>query len=142
MRHRRVADLLNRERLVQVEADTSVREACQVMTMAGVASLAVTRDGALLGLFGTRDAAEQVIAMGRDPDRTTLAEVVAKGAPSLPPDASAADAAAMMLDSRLQELPVLRGKRVVGLLSLRSLLAALADTEERAAKKATRGATR
>jgi CBS domain-containing protein len=122
--HRRIADLVKGERIVKVPADTSVREACQVMKMTGSTSLAVTEGERLLGVFSTRDATLQVIAMGRDPDRTTLADVVAQTQPTIGPDATADEALLLLLDAKLQELAVTDGQKILGLVSLDRLVQA------------------
>ncbi len=124
MRYRRVSDLLGRERVVEVAAETSVREACQIMALMGVSALVVTAGDGFVGLFTGRDATAQVIALSRDPDRTTLAEVVANAPPTVGPDATPTEALLLLLDAKLQELPVTEGARVLGLVSLRRLLEA------------------
>jgi CBS domain-containing protein len=124
MQYRRVADLLGRDRVVKIPGDASVREACQVMRMTGVACLVVVENERLLGVFTAEDAGLQVVALGRDPDRTPLAELLGGLPPTVAADTSLDDALTLLLDGRLQQMPVLEGTQVVGLLTLRRLIEA------------------
>ncbi len=124
MQYRRVGDLLGRDRVVRVSADTSVREACQLMRLTGVGCLLVCDGDRPLGVFGARDAGVQVVALGHDPDRTTLAQVVVGMPPTVAPEASLEEALTLVLDGKLEQMPVTEGARVVGLLTLHRLLEA------------------
>jgi CBS domain-containing protein len=84
-------------------------------------SVLVVEGGRLLGIFTQRDAIERVFACGRDPDLTRLAEVMTQEPDTIGPNERVDDAIRRMDEFGYRHLPVVDGREVIGVLSLRDL---------------------
>jgi CBS domain-containing protein len=123
MPHRCVRDLVEREALVSATADTSVRAATKTMTEHVCGSILVTEGESLIGIFTTHDLLTRVIAAGRDPDTTSLGEVMTHDLETLPAEASLKTAVQRLEALRHRcYLPVVEDGRIIGVLSTRHLL--------------------
>lgn len=99
--------------------DMTVIDAARQMADQGVGAVPVCKtDGRLAGVITDRDLAVMVIAEGRDPASTQIAdlldgsEVVTIGA-----DDSVEEAIRTMKDHSVRRLPVIDGNRLVGVVS-------------------------
>ena len=70
-----------------------------------------------MGIFTGRDAVCRVLAEGKDPAETTLAEVMTVEPATMPPTSSAIDALRLMQDGGFRHVPVVAGHKVVGIVS-------------------------
>ena len=115
---RPVATLIRNQVVLTLPPGATVRAACQRMRERYVGSVLVTdpRDH-LVGIFTERDAVCRVLAESRDADRTTLAQVMTTGVVTVPPRATALEALRLMQDGGFRHVPVVEGKRVVGVVS-------------------------
>ena len=84
-----------------------------------VGAVLVTTDGHLDGIFTERDMVNRVVAEGRDPDRTTLAEVMTADPDTIAPTTTAIEALRLMNDGGYRHLPIVERGRVVGIVSRR-----------------------
>ena len=115
---RPVAALIRNQVVLALPPQATVRAACQRMRERYVGSVLVTdeRDH-LVGIFTERDAVCRVLAESRDADRTTLAEVMTTEVATVSPQATALDALRLMQDGGFRHVPVVAGRRVVGIVS-------------------------
>lgn len=120
-RRKLMPDVIQAQDLVTFPPTTLVRAAVRKMTDKRIGAVMVTEDGALKGIFTERDLTVRVVAQGRDPDTTTLAEVMTANPDTLPPDALAFAAFEMMLSHTYRHLPVVDNGKVVGIISIRDL---------------------
>lgn len=136
MRHRTVREIMTHRTVCRVSPGTSVREAIRLMSACNVGSVLVTDDGRLAGIFTERDAVRRVLAAGRDPDLTIVAEVMTREPDTIRPGASVDDAIRCMDEFGYRHLPVVDGDVLVGVLSIRDcsiddLAAMSAELDER-----------
>ena len=98
----------------------TVREAARLMAARNIGSVLVTgRDGRLEGILTERDILCRIVAPGCDPDRTRLQEVMTKDPDTIGPDEPAIEALRRMRDGGYRHLPVVDGRRLVGIVSRR-----------------------
>ena len=121
MRNRTVRDIMSCVGICQQPPRASVREACRLMAEHRCGSVLVVDDGRLLGIFTEGDAMERVVACGRDPDRTPLAEVMTGEPDTIGPNAPVDDVIRRMDEFGYRHLPVVDGRQVIGVLSIRDL---------------------
>lgn len=86
--------------------EVSITQAAQIMTQAGVSSLLITHDDALVGIVTDRDLRRRVLAEGRDP-ATPVSEVMTQNPVTLPVDALAFEMMLEMTGRNIHHLPVL-----------------------------------
>ena len=93
MIRRVIPDVVRDQELLELSAQTTVREATGRMRLRHVGAVLITRDEQLDGIFTERDMVYRVVAEGRDPERTLLAEVMTRNPDTIRPDTTAIDAA-------------------------------------------------
>ena len=119
MQHRTVRDVMTPCALHQPPAAT-VCDAIKIMAERNVSSVLVCEAGQLLGIFTERDAVRRVLALGRDPAHTPLAEVMTRDPDTIRPEEGVDEAIRRMDEFGSRHLAVVEnGGGVVGVLSLR-----------------------
>lgn len=116
---RTMSEIVRDQDPVMMSPRSSIKHACERMRDRRVgAVLVIDRNHRLVGIFTGRDAVCRVLAEGKDPAKTTLAEVMTANPRSLPPIRSAIEALRLMSDSGFRHVPVVDGEKVVGVVSL------------------------
>ncbi|BBK38780.1 signal transduction protein [Allostella sp. ATCC 35155] len=116
MRH--LSDMVRDQDPLVLRQQSSVASACQHMRDRRVGAVLVTdAAGRLLGIFTGRDAVARVLAEGRSPSDTRLADVMTRDPATIPPQCTAIEALRAMQDGGFRHLPVVDGHRVVGVVS-------------------------
>jgi CBS domain-containing protein len=110
-------------------AAASAQEAGELLTRPEVRAVLVVDGEELVGLVTAHELVERVIAAGRDPRTTTLAEVAEPAAATVSPDTALDEAYRLMEEGDLERLPVTEGSRLVGVLSRSALTRRLAEDE-------------
>ncbi len=121
MRHRTVRDVMSCSGVCQQPPGASVRAACRLMAQHHCGSVLVVEGERLIGIFTERDAIERVFARGLDADLTFLAEVMTREPDTIGPQERLEAAIRCMDEFGYRHLPVVEGRRVVGVLSIRDL---------------------
>ena len=113
------------EPVVAVPPDATLRDAARAMRARGVSSVLVGELGRPVSILTERDL---TMALATDLAPDTAAEAVAVSDPyTLPLDATMSDAAVVMLRTGVRHLIVTDGHRAIGVVSMRDVLAALAQ---------------
>jgi CBS domain-containing protein len=125
MARRIVPDLVQNQVLTILSPTLSVREAAKAMAERNIGAVLVAEGGRLKGICTERDVAHRVVAKGRDPNLTTIADIMTHDPAVIAPDERPAVALDIMRRIGCRHLPVLDGERIVGMLSIRDLYAAI-----------------
>jgi CBS domain-containing protein len=97
-------------------------DAVRLMKERDVETLFVIENGAMLGAFTQRDLTFRVVLTRRDPEVTTVQEVMSSPAITLPIDATVADALGVMADHRVPQLPIVDERGTIrGMVTLRDI---------------------
>jgi CBS domain-containing protein len=115
-------DLMNR-RVAATTPDTPVAAAAASMVQANVGSAVVMQGSFLAGILTERDVM-RAAASGQDLSVSVVSDWMSPDPQSVSPDTSAEDAAQIMLLNGFRHLPVVQGRMVCGVVSLRDLFAA------------------
>jgi CBS domain-containing protein len=108
---------------VSLGPEDTVLRAAQLMDERGIGSIAIVADGRLVGMFTERDVLRRVVAQRRDPATTKLAEVMTTPVTACGPEATIEECAATMDARHVRHLPVVSADRLLGMISIRDLLA-------------------
>jgi signal-transduction protein with cAMP-binding, CBS, and nucleotidyltransferase domain len=122
MFERSVKDLMDCDQGLQLAPQTSVRAAAEAMAAARRGAVMVVADGHLAGIFTERDALFRVIARGRDPEATSLAEVMTAEPRTVSPTDSYGYALVLMQEGGFRHAPVIEGGRPIGMISARNAM--------------------
>jgi CBS domain-containing protein len=109
--------------VVDADPQTSVAQAAAAMVAAGVGSAIIMQGSFLAGILTERDVL-RAAASGQDLRVAPVAEWMTPDPQSAGPDVAAEEAAQIMLLHGFRHLPVVEGRQVCGVVSLRDLFAA------------------
>jgi len=101
---------------------STVIEAARTMKAHDVGALLVLDGTRLCGIFTERDALFRVLAAGRDPANTRLADVMTPQPQTIHPDEPFLHALRVMHKCRFRHLPVVEFDRPLGMVSVRDAL--------------------
>jgi len=97
-------------------------KAAQLMGEKNVGIVMVIDAGSLVGVFSERDFMRRVIGVGKDPEKTTLAEVMTKRVVIAREDDDAEICLEKMEKEGCRHLPVVSGDKPMAMLSIRDLM--------------------
>lgn len=100
-----------------VGPEDPVMDAVTEMDARGVGSLLVVANGLPVGIITERDVLRRVVAVKRDPKATPVGEVMTREVVAIHPDATVADAMALVDSRRCRHLPVVEEGKLLGLIS-------------------------
>jgi CBS domain-containing protein len=118
----KVYDLVKDRKVYFIEADRTVLEAARLMMEHSFGALPVMRNGELVGIFSERDIMNRVVAVGRTPGTTRVAEVMTANPRSVSPDETVENCLFLMREFGFRHLPICDGKQLKGLVSSRDIL--------------------
>jgi CBS domain-containing protein len=104
------------------QLSSSVAAAVATMVRAHVGALIVCDGSRPVGIFTERDVMVRVLLAGRDPARTMLDMVMTRDPLCITPTTTVKEAMAIMTDRRCRHLPVVRGGRIAGMISIGDLV--------------------
>jgi CBS domain-containing protein len=87
-----------------------------------IGALPVLRDGRLVGIFSERDVMNRVVAAGRTPGTTRVAEVMTSNPRTVDADETLEDCLFLMKEFNFRHVVVMSGPDLKGLVSLRDIL--------------------
>jgi len=118
----RLKNILHQDTLFSVRQNETVCAVARTMANLGVGAILVLDDGRLSGLFSERDLMVRVIVAGRNPDSTLVSQVMSTNLTTVPDTATVAEAMEQMHLHKCRHLPVMRGEKIVGMVSMRDLM--------------------
>lgn len=118
----RVRTVMQRKKLLTAPPQTTVSKAAQLMAHKNVGAVMVVEKEQLVGIFTERDAVFRVIAQGRDPHITPLAEVMTVAPKTIDPEKTYGYALHMMHENGFRHVPVIENGKPVGIVSSRNAL--------------------
>ena len=118
----RVRDVLGYRDLYSVEPQMTAAEVAHRMAELHVGAILVIDRGELKGIFSERDFMVRVVVGGRDPNATSVVDVMTSNVFTVDESASMEEAMETMRIHNCRHLPVTGRDGVVGLLSMRDLM--------------------
>ena len=112
---RPVRSIISEQPPVTAGPDVSVAAASRLMKQKRVGALLVVEDGRLAGIFTERDALFRVIAEGRSPETTRLAEVMTPNPRTIAPDRPFGHALHLMHEGEFRHVPVVENGLQIGM---------------------------
>ena len=120
-----------REGVVSVAPGMTVLTAMQRMADRHLGFLVVIEAGQLVGVLSERDCARKVVLGQLAAADTLVRDIMTTRIHSVSPQSKIPECVALMHKHEVRHLPVVHGGEIVGVLSVRDLMAALLDRQER-----------
>jgi CBS domain-containing protein len=119
----RLAEILEEKGgdVLEIDGDSSVLEAVQLMVENNVGSLLVTEGGEVAGIVTERDYLRRVTLEGRT-EESPVREIMSSPLVVAMLETTVDECMALMTDRRLRHVPVVDGEKVVGLVSIGDLV--------------------
>jgi CBS domain-containing protein len=113
----KVEDLMIRD-VITVDANITIREAAQIMNKFEIGCLLAIDEGKAVGIITERDLLKRIVAESRNATKTKVKDVMSSPLIVVEPDMELEDAAKLMFEMKIKKLPVVEGKRLIGLITL------------------------
>jgi CBS domain-containing protein len=118
-----VARIISGRPVVTQPPTATVRQAARVMAERCIGAVPVVEGRNLIGIFTERDIVAKVVALGRDIDRSRLEEVMTRRPETVSTHCPLPEVLDVMINGGFRHLPVMSGGEVVGVVSMRDILA-------------------
>jgi len=120
----RVREIVEKQREVfSVRHDWTVLDVARYMSERNIGAVAVLDDkGRVVGMFSERDLMTRVVAVGQDPRRVRVAEVMSRNVQTARLDDTLEECMQKMREHRCRHLPVVENDRLLGMISMRDII--------------------
>ncbi|HEY3246262.1 MAG TPA: CBS domain-containing protein [Phycisphaerae bacterium] len=106
-----------------VERGVTVVEAARIMQQRSVGAVLVMNGDTIQGIFTERDLLNRVVAAGRDVNKTRVSEVMTSSIATCRRSTPIEECQSCMAQLNLRHLPVVEDGKLLGMISLRDVLA-------------------
>ena len=117
-----VREIMPRNTLLLLPAETTLSEAAKQMLSKNVGAVVIVENQHLIGIFTERDAVFRVIAQELDTTTTRLVTVMTAQPGAQAPDKSYGHALVLMQEHRFRHMPIVQGGNVIGIVTARDAL--------------------
>jgi CBS domain-containing protein len=118
----RICDLIKDQETYQADMGHTVLETVRAMVERNIGAVPVIHSGQLVGIFSERDLMRRVVAEGRDPRSTCMAEVMTDDPLAVGTGEDLETCMALMRRHGFRHLPICHEGQLVGMVSLRDIL--------------------
>ena len=112
-----VEDVMVKE-VMTIDDNVTVKEAADVMNKFDIGCLIAIRKGKAMGILTERDILKRIVAGGKDAVKTKVKDAMTSPLVVAEPSMDLGEAVKLMFQMKIKKLPVVDGKRIVGLVSL------------------------
>jgi CBS domain-containing protein len=105
-----------------IHPDVTVFDAVAKMAEHDIVSLVVMEGEKLVGIISERHYARNVVLKGKTSPTTPVRDIMDRRVVCVQPEQTVEHCMALMSDKRVRHLPVLEGKRVIGIVSIGDLV--------------------
>ncbi len=130
-------DFVKDRKIHSIDAGRTVLEAARFMMEHNIGALPVLRNGEMAGIFSERDIMNRVVAVGRTPGHTAVSEVMTAKPAAVSMDETIEECLFIMHEFGFRHLPIVEGKELKGLVSLRDVVMRQAGELERETRRAS-----
>ena len=126
---RHLLDRKNRA-IFSIGPDEPVLEAIRLMAEHHIGALLVMKSDELVGIVSERDYARKVILKGRSSADTPVSQIMSAPVLTVSLSNSVPECMQLMTARRIRHLPVVEGRRVVGMISIGDLVKAVMEEQQ------------
>jgi signal-transduction protein with cAMP-binding, CBS, and nucleotidyltransferase domain len=116
------------EKVISINTNKSIQDACEKYRDKKIGCLLVTDDeGDCVGIVTERDIIERTICMHRNPEKTSVSQIMTTEIKTVNPFDRIEKAADIMMHNRIKKLPVIQNGEIVGIITATDLTKILPD---------------
>jgi len=128
MQRKIVPDVIKECRCTTISPGETVREAAILMTEQNIGAAVVVEGTTIVGIVTERDMMRKVLGDNKNPDDTSVGEVMTKNPDTITGDCLSGQALDMMVEKNYRHLPIVdEGGRPIGMVSVRDLYQAVQE---------------
>ena len=113
----KVEDAMVKE-VMTIDDNATVKEAAEIMNKFEIGCLIAVRKGKAMGIITERDLLKRVVAEAKNATKTKVKEIMSSPLVVVEPSMNLEEAVRLMFQMKIKKLPVVDGKRLVGLVTL------------------------
>lgn len=113
-----------------IAPDATVFEALEMLSDGKIGAVLVMEKGRLVGILSERDYTRKVALEGKSSKNCTVREIMTANVLCVRPDSTNEECLALMSSKNIRHLPVVNGSEVIGMLSMRDLVADIISERE------------
>jgi len=104
-----------------MDESVSVKKAAELMAQEGVSAIIVTVEGKAQGIVTERDILKRIVVEDKNAGKTKVKEIMSSPLVAIGPSTDLEEAARIMFEKKIKNLPVIHEKRLIGLISLHDI---------------------
>ena len=101
-----IHEIMSRE-IKSIDTEATIIEACKRLYRNKVGSLIVLEEGILKGIITERDIISKVVILNKDPNNTTVEEIMSQDVITINQNANVEDAIKLMNSKEIKKIPVI-----------------------------------
>ena len=109
------------KKVISIEYDKTVLDACNKYREHRVGSLVVVNAGVIVGIITERDIIERVVVKQKNPKKTKVEDIMSKNIITIHASAKIEQAAELMRKHKIKKLPVLLNNEFAGIITVTDL---------------------
>lgn len=113
-------DVMVRE-VVTLDENVSAKKAAEIMAQEGVSAIIATSEGKAKGILTERDILKRIVAEDKNSRKTKVKEIMSSPLVTIEPSTDLEEAAHLMFEKKIKNLPVIHENRLIGLISLQDI---------------------
>lgn len=107
--------------VVTLDENVPVKKAAEIMAQEGVSAIITTSEGKAKGILTERDILKRIVAEDKDSKKIKIKEIMSSPLVTIEPTTSLEEAAHIMFEKKIKNLPVIHENRLIGLISLQDI---------------------
>ncbi|MGE5638237.1 MAG: cyclic nucleotide-binding/CBS domain-containing protein [Chloroflexota bacterium] len=109
------------EDVVKLDEETSVKKAAEIMVEEGITAIIITKKKKIVGIVTERDILKRVVVREKNVAETKMKDIMSNPLITIEPNTKLEEAARLMFEKRIKNLPVMKNNRLIGLVSLQDI---------------------
>lgn len=118
--HIKAEDVMATEVAITDE-NISAKKAAELMAQEGLGAIIVTVEGKAEGIVTERDILKRIVAEDKNARKTKVKEIMSSPLVTIKPSTSLEEAARLMFEKKIKNLPVVHENRLIGLINLNDI---------------------
>jgi len=104
-----------------MDENESVKKAAEVMAQEDISAVIVTVEEKAKGIVTERDIIKRIVAEDKNAEKTKVKEIMSSPLVTIEPTTDLEEAARLMFEKKIKNLPVTHNNRLVGLINLQDI---------------------